>query len=117
MADQSAARENPERKGRMEREVVELSGLGLLNCLPGFVEPLQGELHVDEVRIWADIIPEKAEAFAIFTAAFSCCPCSLYTVPRLPYAAEVTRVALNPLPKCICSFLEFPGDTVIVSRR
>lgn len=81
----------------MEREVVELSGLGLLNCLPGFIETLEGQLHVGEIYVWSKIVGGKVEAFAICLHSLFVLSLFGVHVAEIEVCPVVAGIAGNPL--------------------
>ena len=100
----------------MEYDIIQFSCLCLLNDLPRFVESLQGKQAVGEIRVVDDIIRARRRLSRYASAAFSYCPCAVYTLPRPDVRGEVSRVALNPLLIGLCSFLQFPGYVLDSSR-
>src|SRR5579871_451149 len=101
----------------VEYEIVQLSSLRLLDDLPCIVESLQGEQAVGEILIRDDTIRREAEAFAICIRWLLVLPLRGVHVAQTKRRGEVPRVALDPFPIRLYSFLQFPGYQLIVVGR
>ena len=70
----------------VQHAIIQFSRLRFVNDLPRFVEALQGERRVGEIVVRTDIIRGEAQAWLVISVAFSYCPCSAYTIPKLNVA-------------------------------
>ena len=71
----------------VEYAIIQFSRLRLVDDLPRLVEALQGKGVVGEIDRTKPHDPVQGAApCLVISAAFSYCPCSAYTMPKLPYA-------------------------------
>ena len=99
----------------MEYEIIQFSRLRLVDDSAAPRRSVaRRAVSLARLRIVCYPIRRKAQACFVISAAFSYCPCPEYTLPKLPYAADVSRVALNLLLIRLGRFIQFSGYILIV---